>query len=198
MGLAGFDFEKLNSQWLAAPHQPVNMATAYGVTIDGIAVDGYAWRCIGAYHLTPDENRGRHNVFIDVLGKDGKRVCNAQIKWRWADNAPIQTRWLDKPDSEPACDIPIDKGATITMWVDSGALSSEVVTGIHTRHTDEGVGTTYGHHSFYVVFAQLRTAAVITPPVIDPPTVPQPETLEAAWAEIHKLWAVVNSWDGGK
>jgi hypothetical protein len=189
MSLAGFNFEALNQQWWVADNKPVNTASRYGVTVVPIAVDGYAWRCIGAYHLSPDENRGRHNVFVDVLGKDGKRVRNAQIKWRWADNAPIQTRWLDKPDNEPACDIPIDKGATITLWVDNGALASEVVTGIHARHTDEGMGNTYGHHSYYVVFAQLRNAIVIPP--IDPPTVP--DDVATLQAEIARLRSVIAS-----
>lgn len=173
MGLAGFDFESLNRQWLAATEQPVNTAERYGVVVNQIGVDGYAWRCIGVYHLAPEENRGRHNVFVDVLDEQGKRVRNANIKWRWADDAPQQTRWLDKPDNEPACDVPIDKGATVSLWVDSGALATESVTGIHTRHPDEGTGNTYGHHSYYVVFAKLRTStAIITPPVIDPPVTP--------------------------
>lgn len=102
----------------------------------------------------------------------------------------MQLRKLDKPDSEPAADIPIDKGATITLWVDDGVHGSDVVTGIYSDHADEGVGNTLFHHSFYVVFALLEKTT-ITPPVIDPPITPANAAilaqLDVVEAELAKL-----------
>lgn len=191
MGLAGFDFEGLNRRFMAAGSL-VHLALGYNVLVRPVSTSGWAWRCIGIYHLLPDENRGRRNVFIDVLDERGRRVRqNVAIKWQWADDGPVQLRKLDKPDSEPAADIPIDKGASITLSVDDGILTSDVVTGISSNHTDEGVGNTRFHHSFYVVFALLRSA-VITPPVIDPPVVPPSNAailaqLDVVQAELAKL-----------
>lgn len=56
----------------------------------------------------------------------------------------------------------------------------------------KGGGLPGGYHVSTFVVWQLVKNAVVVPP-IDPPTEPQqPETLEAAWVEIRKLWAVVN------
>lgn len=52
------------------------------------------------------------------------------------------------------------------------------------------------HVSTFAVWSPVTLPNVITPPVEPEPT--QPETLEAAWVEIHKLWAIVNEWQGGK
>lgn len=100
-------------------------------------------------------------------------------------DAPVQYRQLDKPDDEPGCDIPIDKGATITLRVATG-IASDSVGNLHARWPDEGptAGNAIGHHSFYVVF-QLRRSGIVAPPV-DP--VPPALTLEERVARLEKLW----------
>lgn len=193
MGLAGFDFQALNRKYLA---QPSNDAANYAVSIIP-AGPGTAWRCIGAYHLKPTENMRGHNCYIEVLDEAGNRTRQPQIAFtRWID-AAIELRKLDKPNDEPATNIDIYKGDTITLRV-ADAFPSDSVGNIHTRWSDEGVNAqnAVGHHSFYVVY-QLQRRGTVTPP-IDPPKPPQPETLEAAWVEIHKLWAIVNEWSAGK
>ena len=192
MSLAGFDFQALNRRYLA---QPANDAANYAASITP-AGPGTAWRCIGIYHLLPAENNRRHNVFVDVLDEAGNRTRQPQIAWTWWIDAPVQMRKLDKPNDEPAADIPIDKGATITLRV-ADAFPSDSVGNLHARWADEGqnAGNAVGHHSFFVVF-QLQRRGTITPPVIDPPT--QPRTLEAAWAEIDKLWSAFEQMQGGK
>jgi len=177
MSLAGFDFQALS-------RQPANDAANYAVSI-APAGPGTAWRCIGAYHLKPTENNRRNNVFIDVLDEAGNRTRQPQIAFtRWID-AAIELRKLDKPNDEPAADIPIDKGATITLRV-ADAFPSDSVGNIHTRWADEGVNAlnSIGHHSFFVCF-QLRRRNVITPP-IEPPTVPL--TLEQRVERLERLW----------
>jgi hypothetical protein len=123
-------------------------------------------------------------------------------------DAPQQTVRLDKPDSEPAADIPIEKSYTVTLRINDGALPSDSVGGIHTRHRDEGEGNTYGHFSYYIVF-QRQQGNIITPPVdpVDPPTndtdlAQRVATLEAqmrqAAATLQQQAALLLEWSGGK
>ena len=181
MSLSGFDFQSLNRKYLT---QPANDAANYAASI-AKAPSGTAWRCIGIYHLTPSENNGRRNVFVEVLDEGGNRTRAPQIAWTWWLDAPTQYRQLDKPNSEPAADIPIDSGATITLRVYGLGIPSDSVGNLHTRWADEGAGNTWGHHSYYVVF-QLQWGIVVTPP-IEPPTEP-PLTLEQRVARLERLW----------
>jgi len=206
MGLAGFDFQALNRKYLA---QPANDAANYGASIVK-APAGDAWRCIGIYHLKASENNGRHNVFVEVLDEAGNRTrLLPAIKWTWWIDAPTQTLKLDKPDSEPAADIPIDKGATITLHIDGFGLPSDSVGNLHARHNDEGSGNTWGHHSFYVVF-QLQRGNVVTPPT-EPEKPPisdgssQDQRISALETEVKRLtanqdalWQVIDDWQAGK
>lgn len=181
MSLSGFDFQSLNRKYLS---QPANDAAQYAASI-AKAPSGTAWRCIGIYHLSPQENNGRRNVYVEVLDEGGNRTRAPQVAWTWWMDAPMQYRNLDKPNSEPACDIPIDPGATITLRVYGLGFPSDSVGNLHTRWADEGAGNTWGHHSYYVVF-QLQRGAVVTPP-IEPPTTP-PLTLEQRVARLERLW----------
>lgn len=187
-GLAGFDFAALNRRYLATP---ANDATAYGVSIIR-AQQQNAWRCIGAYHLKPDENRGRHNVFVEVLDESGKRTRNATIKWRWYTDAPLQTRLLDKPDDEPAADIPLESSMFVSLYLDGDGLPSDNVGNLHSRHGDEkGSGgetfNSYGHHSFYIVFQRQKSGVVITEPPDDSDLAKRVATLEKQMAALHTL-----------
>lgn len=174
MNLVGFDFEALNRRWSVAQPQPTNDAWKYGVTVT-LTRTQPAWRCLGVYHLTPPENKGRRNIYIDVLDESGRRIPGAAVRWRWSNDAPPQTKVLTKPADEPGCDIDISKDGTYSLWLDIGGLPSDVVGNIHSRHGDEPGPNgenwnSYGHQSFYVCF-QRQASATITPP-IDPPTVP--------------------------
>ena len=169
MSVSGFDWQRLNRVALSSLQQPLNQATDYGVNVIK-APAGPAWRCIGVFKLAPQENRGRHNCFVDVLDELGNRTRQPVINWTWYMDAPTQTVRLDKPDNEPAADIPVEKSYTVTLRVNGDGLPSDNVGGIHTRHADEGEGNSWGHHSFYVVF-QRQQGNIITPPVdpVGPP-----------------------------
>jgi hypothetical protein len=180
MSVSGFDWQRLNRVALSSLQQPLNQATDYGVNVIK-APAGPAWRCIGVFKLAPQENRGRHNVFLDVLDELGNRTRQPVINWTWYMDAPTQTVRLDKPDNEPAADIPIQKSYTVTLRVSGDGLPSDSVGGIHTRHADEGEGNSWGHHSFYVVF-QRQQGNIITPPV-DPVEPPLPDDVAALRAE---------------
>ncbi len=164
IGIAGFDFEMLNQQFISSA-MPINEAGSYGVAIQsaGVAAGATYWKAVGIHHLTPDENRSRHNIFVDALNESGQRVKEASVAWNWEGNAnPPTPKRLDKPANEPGMDIPIFDGV-FRLWIDGGE-PSDVVTGIHSRHADERNGrdeilNSFGHHSFYVVFQRTRKSA---------------------------------------
>lgn len=166
MGLAGFDFEALNRRYR---DMPANEAIPYGVKIERSGIGG-AWRCIGVRHLSGDENRRRHNVFVECLDEAGVRQRAPVLRWQWGDAGPILNVRFDKPANEPAADIPIDYHATVRCWI-GDSLPSDVVTGLHARHMDEGgsagspAGNTLGHHSYYVVFQRATVVVIVPPPV---------------------------------
>lgn len=192
-GLAGFDFQALNQRYRSYPS---NDAAQYGASIMRSKAAN-KWACIGIYHLAPTENAGRHNVFIECLDEAGYRLRQPIIAWTWSLDAPVQQKRLDKPANEPAADIPIDKAATITLWV-ADEMDSDSVGNLHTRHPDEAPGNTWGHVSFYVVFQ--RQSGVITPelPPIDPPTPvdPNPLTLESLAARVKILERRLDAMEG--
>lgn len=175
VGVAGFDFLGYNRQFMDNPAPaPLNDATGYGVRIaqaDAATGDHY-WRVIGVHHLTPDENKRRHHVYVDLLDEQGQRVSdpNLRLAFNWEGNQepPPEPKRLDKPANEPAADVPLNKEATYRVWV-TGAGPSDTVTDLHTRHPDENdsqgeAQNTIGHHSYYVVFQRARKAA---PVVVD-------------------------------
>jgi hypothetical protein len=167
-GLAGFDFQALNARYRSYPS---NDATSYGVSIMPTKAVN-AWRCIGAYHLTPDENRGRRNIFLELLDEHGNRVKDAIINWSESLDRPIKTKRPDKPDNEPAADIPLNGEDTVTVYItDDKGTSSDSVGNLHFRHDRPGSGDVWGHNSFYVVFQ--RNAAMMPP--VDPPVIIDPE-----------------------
>ncbi len=192
VGIAGFDFPGYNRQFIANPGgDPLNNASGYGVHINpvDVATGEHYWRVIGIHHLTPDENKGRHHIYVDVLDETGQRVSdpNLAIGFNWQENTepPPQPKRLDKPSNEPATNVPMDKNPTYSIWVVGGP--SDVVAGLHTRHPDEAdsqgaAQNAYGHHSYYVVFQRTRQVAlptggdtqtnVLTNDAVKPPTTP--------------------------
>lgn len=167
--IAGFDFAAYNRQFMQRTSSaPINDAAAYGACVEARQLEPgqIYWRVIGVHHLMPDENRDRHNAFVEVLDEGGSRVkdANLRVGWTWEGKAdgPADSKRLDKPDNEPAADIPIEKNMTASLWLE-GAGPSERVVGVHTRHEDE-VGPGGGrnsrfHHSYYIVFQRTQAAA---------------------------------------
>jgi hypothetical protein len=141
--------------------QVTNDADSYGVRIAADAPPPGApqWKVVGVHHLTPDENRSRHNAFIDILDEQGQPLRDPSR--RPDEDAPPQQ--LDKSLAEPAGNIPLFKGAQFEVWISDPAAASDRATGISTDHPDEPnpdgeLFNTIGHHSFYVVFQRLPGA----------------------------------------
>lgn len=148
-----------------------NLAEGYGVTVtpaDVKAGEAY-WQAEFVEHLDPLRNRSKHNVYVDVVGADGQRVRdpNLRIGWTWkgrqADEQATPAR-LDKPDGEWHGNVPLDSVGQITsVWIEGDGVHSDVVANLHTRHPNEPTPgsselfNTVGHHSFYVRFRRVTT-----------------------------------------
>lgn len=181
----------------------VNQAREYGVSILpalGVTPGAEYWRVVEVRHLSPSENQGKHNVYVDAVDAAGKRVRGTYIDWDWAgrrsDEAPPAPTLMNKPDNEPAGNVPIEKGQHIRLWL--FGLPSEAVDSLRADHGDE-LGpngerwNTDGHHSFYVKFQRAVAQAGTTPGSGDQqPTGPATVPADVA-ADVVALRAEVNA-----
>lgn len=173
-------------QFLATPGQ--NHATQYEVSTQTFN-EVPRWRVIGVVHLTGVENHGQHNVFIDVLDEHGVRVPKqVRVDIFQADGRPRGFMLTDKPPNEPGSNTQMHFNDTLTLAVNWDGLPSERVVGLHTRHPDENVGNTLGHHSYYVVWQ--RTLANVDPPIeppVEPPTPPTDWRLAFTQQQLNEI-----------
>ena len=122
----------------------------------------YTWRCVLLHELTEAENQGSHNVYIDLLTRDGIRIgtslFNPRIAYGWAgmavSEAPTPLK-LEKPEPEPGFNFPLWGDASNWCSVKDGGVPSDTVHGLQGG---------YEHKSFYVVFQFQETPA---PPIDD-------------------------------
>jgi hypothetical protein len=163
-----FNIEKYNEEFLKklAEHEPIynDAAGKYSVDIkflpdiDVPEESTNYWRIIGIHHLTGTENMGNHNVYIDVLDEDARRINGARLVLFQPDTTPVFAV-VDKPANEPGTNFPLfkaDKATVAMLWPEQDPLPSEQALGLSTAHPDEEVGNTLFHHSFYVVFQRSR------------------------------------------
>ena len=175
---------------------------SYGVRIvraAGVNQGEQHWRVIGIHHLTPEENRGNHHVYLEALDAQGNRVRQpvVEVEWGWegmqGHENPSPAR-LDKTDAEPGADIAIDRTSQ-RVWVQVKGAKSDRVENLHTNHgweklpnSDEN-GSYEGHHSFYVVFQQTTKSGDKQPDPINGETDTDPALLSALQAagNSHRL-----------
>ena len=136
-------------------------AGRYGVRIES-PIGDVEWKAVEVRHLLPEENRGRHHVFVDAVDANGDRVQDGLLTWGWYGGDQMDAIKMDKPAGEPMCNIPIFRGQMV--WVAMPGRKSDRVLGMHTSHGDElGPGgeiwSSEGHHSFYVKFQRVGQAA---------------------------------------
>jgi hypothetical protein len=148
-------------------NDPVNQAGAYGVAVvraDVPAGETY-WRLVRVRHLTPDENQGRHHIFLDALDEAGARAFGAQARVTWPGGE--QTITVDKPLGEPGANFPMWKWQICAVGM--LGLPSDRVENLHTAHPDEppGLGNTLFHHSFEVIYQRAVSGGMTPPPPPD-------------------------------
>ena len=142
-----------------------NDASAYGVEInelDDLTDDvEFVVKVLGVHHLTPDENRSGHHLYLDVIDAEGQRINGATVLVFISGRQ--EKVIIEKPANEPGGNLPLwkqDVAATDVVIIPPKILPKSYVTiqevnGVTTLHADEHgqVGhNTVGHHSFYVVF----------------------------------------------
>ena len=140
-------------------NEPINDAAAYGVTIVPAKVPEGAtyWRAVRVHHLTPEENQGRHHIFLDALDEAGSRVFGAQERVTWPGGEQIIT--VEKPIGKPGVNFPMWKWQICA--VEMLGLPGDRIENLHTAHPDEppGLNNTLFHHSFEVVYQRAVKGA---------------------------------------
>ncbi len=132
------------------------------------SLDNPIWRVLGVHHLSPEENKapnedfGKHYVWIEMLCKQGDREGRRAIHWTWQgrqlDEAAPDVFAGQKPHHE-LVNIPLSLGMIVSVWTNG----SDIVTGLSSNHPDEGPGNTIGHHSFLSVSRKLTRMNPIRP-----------------------------------
>ena len=159
-----------------------NQATAYGVRVDAAnELDASAtyWRCVDVHHLSADENRGRHCVFVRALDESGDRMSDPSLRiaWTWEGRTPGESAEpirLDKPDGEIGHGlVDISPNQRIEVWLAGDELASDHVANLHIDHdvventSDGAEGNSRFHHSFLITF---QRALVPVQPAAEEPT----------------------------
>lgn len=181
-----FNHQQYNAEYVVNAKnnaEPINDAEeTYGVQIiEAEVAEGETyWKVIGVHHLLPRENFSNHHVYLEALDEDGVRIKNpfAWAGWTWEGRRPDERAdpvAMDKPSTEPAGNIAMDFGQTVSVWLkglsrDANDIS-DTVENLHTRHPDEPLSdgsllNTLGHHSFYVVFQRTSKTTTTTNGVI--------------------------------
>ncbi len=138
--------------------------------------EGGCYRLIGIHKLTPDENRGKHNLYLDVVNIHGIRD-RQQIDWGWVGQRRtevVQPVVLDKPLDEPAGNISIGGGQVI--WAKVLNRNSDMILNVTTGLPDESPGNTWGHHSYYTVWVWEEDRPGLPP--VEPPAPPSHSAYE--------------------
>ena len=175
-----FNFHEYNQIYLDNARQgnpPINDAAAYDVRIVPATVpEGETyWKIIGIHHLLPEENIGKHHVYLEALDEQGNRVRNPHswAGWTWVDKRPDERADpvpLDKPDYETAGNIAMYFGQIVSVWINGlqadGNDITDIAENMHTNHPDEpapdgSLWNSLGHHSFYVVFQRTRQTSSV-------------------------------------
>ncbi len=152
------------------------VSNAPWATVDVVQVaagtDG-VWRATGVRHLSPAENAGKHNVFIDCI-RDGQLVRdgNLRIVWGWQgqhkdEAAPFAV--CNKRPPDHCTDIPINQDQHIWISVaDPQGHQSDTVNNLYAVMPSDGPGNDWHHHSYLVTFTFTHDSA--QPPVPVAPT----------------------------
>jgi len=136
-----------------------NRAAAYDIVINQppIEDDQKYWACIGAYHLTPDENSGKHVLYLEAMDENNNRVFGTAFKWGWEGQGP------DEPSPDLIDDKPPNELVNLVIWANQiiwtgvrDEIPSGEVKNVRSTHPDEPPGNTWGHHSFYVAFKRVE------------------------------------------
>jgi hypothetical protein len=166
----------------------IEMASAPWVEID--RVNGKTrWEILDFRLLDPDENGGRHSVFVSAV-RDGKEIRDGSvsIKWGWKDQkigeeASPPVKMVKSPPS--LADIPIFGNAEVWVEIDDGlGTPSDRAKNLMVNFDGSNhPGDRFGHHSYLVKFQKTTDGG--------PPTTPTILTLEQRVGRIEEKLGIV-------
>jgi hypothetical protein len=156
-------------------------AELFGVQIEPKENTNWA---ASVYHLTADENRYGHFIYIEVLCKQNDRDGTRGVLWGWKGMTREQENQIgaifaDKPENEIKSH-PIYAGQHIWLEVAGGDRIENLHTVIDPDEatSDGHPGNSRFHHSYLVLFQEVDKSAPPPPdpqPDPDPPPTPEPE-----------------------
>ncbi len=128
----------------------INDAEAYGVEIIPASVEPgqVYWKVIRVHHLTPEENDGRHHIFLDAVNEAGDRLYGTMITILWDGGSDAVT--IEKQPPEAGANFPMWKWQVCSA--ECVGASSDRVINLRTDHPDEAPGNTLFHHSFAITY----------------------------------------------
>ncbi len=138
---------------------PVNLASQYGVSVEPVVaqqdLERY-WQVRRVRHLTPEENEGRHHIFVQAHFAENSPHADATVRITW--DGGSQDFALTRNQRTPILSFAMFTWQTCDVgMVDA---QSERVTGLTANHPDElneqgeRAGNTLFHHSFLVEFEE--------------------------------------------
>ena len=159
------------------PQTLVNDAEHYGISVTAVAdlkPGDWYYQVIMVHHYTPQENDGRHNLYMTVLDENGERVVGAKVAVLNHGNNQTTYVTCDKPISEPAGNCQLNPQDRMSCSVDGSAGESAGI--FHTQWPAEPPPTAWGHngndvshHSFLVLFKRVQVQST------EPSPGPEPE-----------------------
>ncbi|MCE2467740.1 MAG: hypothetical protein J4G06_06915 [Caldilineaceae bacterium] len=137
----------------------VNLASHYGVAIDSMLPQGAGryWKVRQVRHLAPEENQGRHHIFVQAHFHPDTTSDEVLFLVEWEDGSQEYKLRRSRRES-------IGHVAMFTWQVCNVQMlgaPSEVVSGLTANHPDELLedgtrsGNTLFHHSFQVEFEEV-------------------------------------------
>lgn len=123
-----------------------NDAERLGVIIKPTIIRDKPYAEVVVVHLLTGEenNYGNHNLNFDVIDEEGKQIRGSVIR---GDNNGIKLKsTIDKPPNEFGTNFALYSQDTVSCWVEEvpgfGKISSDTVSGFHTRWGGDMVGGT--------------------------------------------------------
>ena len=122
--------------------------TLWGAHRPARAAPGSHWRLVSASWANEKQSAGKHSIYVEVLGADGKRKVGQPVVFQW----PAGSLTLLIEDRPPP-----DWGANFPMYAALGSYSASVVGAPSDKVVGMGLGTVEApaftvHTTFYLTF----------------------------------------------
>lgn len=162
-----------------------------GIQIKRAAGGDKVWRVVAAYHLTPEENRGKHLIYVEALDEHGNWVDtnNLSVGWGWENQQPhekVNPKKFEKRPPEFRANVDLYRGQKTAIWMsDPSGVQSDVVANLHSDVENLPEHNTFGHNSYIVIFQRMSNQPVTTTP--DDPNKPKEPSPDPDTPQINAI-----------